>query len=416
MARALQAMGRDFGGATPKQGAPLSVVKPVGGLRPGDVHLGDLDTGVQIGLSLAKMVEGRLLIQGVSRTGKSWTLRRLLEQTSGEIQQIVLDPEGEFRYLADELEMLHLDAAKLDLSTLAIAAARVREHRTSVILDLCNLDLEGQMKAATAFIEALIAVPEELWHPALVLIDEAQRFAPHGGYSETPAVKKASVAAVTDLMTRGRKRGLGAVLATHRLAQLAKSVGHPVLNFMVGLNTLDLDIKRAAETIGWSARRAFDRLPMLSAGEFVAVGPAFSLSPTVLKVGPVQTRHLGATPRMTAAPRLGRAAARKLLNLDDLLATAAADQAVLEETAKAPGLRQVRAFIRDLSFPLAGQIFGELTALAPDGAGLADLAAHLKRSEVEIADALALLDQYGAVEFSGDEPQRAVRVARKFMS
>jgi DNA helicase HerA-like ATPase len=351
------------------------------------------------------------LIQGVSGAGKSWTLRRLLEQTAKTIQQIVIDPEGEFRQFAEALDILHIDGSKLDLATLALVAGRIREHRASVVLDLAELDIGGQMQAATAFIGALISAPKEHWHPAIVAIDEAQLFAPHGGHSETPAVRKASVGAMADLMSRGRKRGLGAILATHRLARLAKSVASPVLNFMIGLNTLDLDIRRAAENIGWDARKAFDKLPALSPGDFVAVGPAFSISPTQLRVGQVETPHVGATPKLTTLNRVAPAAAAKLLDLEALLATSAADAAMLQEDALHPGTRAIRSFIRDHAFPLAGQIWGELLSLSPSGALLSDLSRHLKAKPSEIAAALALLDLYGAVEFTDDGKKRAARIS-----
>jgi hypothetical protein len=413
MAAALGRERRGFGpggsGAPQMPAAPVK--QPPRVIRDGDILLGTASNGDQIGVGLAKMIEGRLLIQGVSGAGKSWTLRRLLEQTAKTIQQIIIDPEGEFRQFAAALDILHIDGSKLDLATLTLAAQRIREHRASVVLDLAELDMDGQMQAATAFIGALIAAPKEHWHPALVAIDEAQLFAPHGGHAESPAVRKASVGAMADLMTRGRKRGLGAILATHRLARLAKSVASPVLNFMIGLNTLDLDIRRAAENIGWDARKAFDKLPVLSPGDFVAVGPGFSISPTQLRVGQVETPHVGSTPKLTTPTRVAPAAAAKLLDLDALLATSAADAATLQENAMLPGTRAIRGFIRDISFPIAGQIWGELIALAPNGALLADLSKHLKAKPSEIAAALALLDLYGAVEFSGEGKKRAARVA-----
>jgi uncharacterized protein len=62
------------------------------------------------------------------------------------------------------------------------------------------------------------------------------------------------------------------MLATQRLARLSKSVVSEVHNFLIGVDTLDLDVKRAAETIGWETRKAYDRLPVLQPGEFVACG------------------------------------------------------------------------------------------------------------------------------------------------
>ena len=379
-------------------------------LRPGDVHVGGLDTGGELSLELRKLIEGRLLIQGASGAGKSWTLRRLLEQTAGQVQQILIDPEGEFRDLGEKLGMLHLEGHRLDIATLALAAARCREHRVSILLDLSELDREDQMKTVAAFFPALIQAPREHWHPVLVAVDEAHLFAPFGGHTEATAVRKAAIQALTDLMSRGRKRGLAGVLATQRIARMAKSVVSEVHNFMVGLNTLDLDIRRAAETIGWDARKAFDRLPLLAPGEFVVVGPAFSRSPAMAKVGSIETQHRGATPQIEAPTSIAPPAAAQLLDLDGLLQVSAADAATRSEAAAAPGARAIRGFIRDASFPLAGRVWGELQGLAPDGALLTDLTKHLKVSPSEINGAIALLDLYGTVDFSGEGKKRAVRI------
>lgn len=394
----------------PSLSAPL-VAAP---LDTGAIHIGNAESAAPVGINLLRLLEGRMLIQGVSGAGKSWTLRRLIEQTAGLVQQIVIDPEGEFRALGDRLGMLRLEGHRLDIATLALAGARTREHRASVVLDLSELDRTDQMQTMTAFVTALIAAPREHWHPTIVAIDEAHLFAPFGGFSETTSVRKASIAAVTDLMSRGRKRGLAGVIATQRLARLAKSVVSEALNFMVGLNTLDLDIRRAAETIGWDARKGFDRLPMLAPGDFVAVGPAFSISPVVLRVGPLQTPNSGAAPAPVAPRTLAPAEAAKLIDLEMLLQTTAVDQAQLEDRLP-PGFKSVRAFMRDPAFVAAGQAFGALLKLAPEGALVTELRKHLERSVDETAAALALLDQYGAVEFIGDGSRRAVRVAKDML-
>lgn len=420
LAAAMQAMGRDFGGKPlAAQPDPSPVARPktspapaLPTIRPGEIDLGDLETGGQLGLALSKLISGRLLIQGTSGAGKSWTLRRLLEQTRGQVQQIVIDPEGEFRELAETYGLLQLDGSKLDPATLATAALRAREHRVSLVLDLSDQEPEGQMIALTAFLKSLVAVPRDLWTPCLVAIDEAHLFAPFGGWTELPAVRKACIASMIDLMSRGRKRGLVGILATQRIARLHKSVLSDILNFLIGLNTLDLDIRRAAETIGWDARKAFDRLPMLAPGEFIAVGPAFARSPAGLTVGPVETRHLGATPELAAPELLDAGAAAERINLDELLAASAADQEEIEKRAKAPGQRAVRIFIRSEAFPDAGRVCAALRKLAPDGARVVDLGRHLGKSPEQIAAALALLAEYGAVEFDGDGADRAVRLEK----
>ncbi len=394
--------------------APRRVQHPQ--LRDGDILIGDADTGGQIGLDLARLIDGRLLVQGASGAGKSWTLRRLLEQSYGSIQQIVIDPEGEFGTLAVAKGHLRLDAAQLDVAALATAARSIRAHRISVLLDLSDCEREDQMMAVAAFLRALIDAPREDSHAALVAIDEAHLFAPFGGDAAAPSsVRKAAIGALTDLMSRGRKRGLCGVLATQRLARLSKSVASEATNFLVGLNTLDLDIRRAAETIGWDARRAFDRLPMLEPGDFVAVGPAFSRSPCVLKVGDVETPHRGAAPALATPIARTGAEAAALLDIDALMASSRADSERREEGSRPDGIRAVRAFIREAGFAVAGRVLAELRPLAPAGARLSDLADSLSITPQALSEACALLDRYGVLEFDGEADARAVRVAPDFL-
>lgn len=422
-ANAMRAEGR-----FPKDGVPAGLgIKaaateakplPLPEIRPGDVDLGEIDTGGAMGVDLGKLIDGRLLIQGASGAGKSWTLRRLLEQTVELIPQIIIDPEGEFKSLAEKFGHLHVEAHLLDIASLATIAQRAREHRLSLLLDMSDLDREGQMKAVAAFLYALVEAPREHWRPVLVAIDEAHLFAPFGGQvTAATAVRKAAIDALTNMMSRGRKRGICGILATMRLARLAKSVASEVHNFMVGLNTLDLDIRRAAETIGWDARRAFDRLPMLEPGDFVAVGPAFSRSPGVLRVGPIQTKHIGASPTLMADfTDVDQSKAAELLDLQALLESSAADAVTLAEGNLSPGYRGVREFMRDPAFVPAAKVFGALVPLAPEGARVSDLESHLSLSEDEATEALALLDIYGALEFDGDGAERAVRLARGMLT
>ena len=183
-------------------------------------------------------------------------------------------------------------------------------------------------------------------------------------------------------------------------------------NYLIGLNTLDLDIRRAAETIGWDARRAFDRLPMLKAGEFVAVGSAFTRSPAITRVGPVQTHHKGAAPKLAMPAPLDAQAGARLLDLEHLAGISAVDAETRAAAAISPGLKAVRGFIREPAFATAGKAWGALLPLAPEGATVAELAAYLDVTGEELAAGLALLDAQGVLEFSGEGGARAVRVEK----
>lgn len=374
---------------------------------PNAITLGKLDVNerIDVCLNMEKLLEGRLLIQGASGAGKSWTLRRLLEQSAGRIQQLVIDPEGEFRSLADELGHLHVEGHKLNGVALAEMARRARMNRVSMVVDLSDARREEQMTAVAAICHALVECPQEMWHPALVAVDEAHLFAPWGTQGqESTAVRKASIAAMVDLMSRGRKRGLVGVLATQRLARLSKSVVSEIHNFLIGINTLDLDIKRAAETIGWEMRKAYDRLPTLTPGEFVATGPAFSFSPAEVKIGEVKSRHIGAAPQLAAVQQVDAGEARSMLAIDELV-----EMSQTQEV-QPPGFKAVRSFIRDPAFPLAARVFEALRALMPDGTTIDSLAEHVATEKDDLLSALAILESFAAIEIDGD----AARVEPKF--
>lgn len=55
-------------------------------------------------INLPVLLETRLLVQAGSGGGKSWALRRILEQTAPHVQQLVIDPDGEFATLREKPE------------------------------------------------------------------------------------------------------------------------------------------------------------------------------------------------------------------------------------------------------------------------------------------------------------------------
>jgi DNA helicase HerA-like ATPase len=377
-------------------------------LAPDEILLGTTEHGRKFALDLGQLMNGRLLIQGNSGAGKSWLLRRLIEQAAGRVQLLVVDPEGEFKSLAEHLDWPLIAADRLDLSGIMQLAERARAARLSLVLDLSQQERDEQMRSCAWFLRALVAAPREVWHPAVVAIDEAHLFAPYGG-AEPSALRKEAIAALVDLMSRGRKRGLAGALATQRLARLAKSVAAEVSNFLIGVNTLDLDIRRAAETIGWDARRAFDRLPTLTPGNFAAVGRAFAHAPVVAAIGPVASRHLGAAPAMAPPPASGAAAAAAALGLAEL--AEAAEIGGAEPQGLPGGYRAVRQLLRDPALFVAAQLLAELRPLWPDGATHGSLCARLGCGADELHAAVALLLQWGAVE-AAPGPNPAVRLAK----
>ncbi len=54
-------------------------------------------------MDLQRILEGRLLLQANSGGGKSYAVRKICEITHGKVQQIILDPEGEFATLREKI-------------------------------------------------------------------------------------------------------------------------------------------------------------------------------------------------------------------------------------------------------------------------------------------------------------------------
>lgn len=253
------------------------------------VIIGKGPSGADVGVDVEELLATRLLVQGNSGSGKSHLLRRLLEESACLVQQVVIDPEGDFVTLAEPFGHVVIDGAAYAGDEIVRLAARIRKHRASVILALDGLELEAQMRCAALFLNTLFDAPREQWYPALVVVDEAQMFAPAAGGDVTDEVRRISLSAMTNLMCRGRKRGLAGIIATQRLAKLAKNVAAEASNFLMGRTFLDIDMQRAADLLGMERRQA-EQIRDLARGHFLGLGPAISRRPVAVRIGEVRTR------------------------------------------------------------------------------------------------------------------------------
>lgn len=268
---------------------------------------------------LARLLRTRLLIQANSGGGKSYLLRRLLEQTHGKVQQIIIDPEGEFATLRERFD--YVLASPVGGDTVAhprsaeLLATRLLELGVSAVLDIFELKHHERIRFVRLFLDAMINAPKKLWRPVLIVVDEAHIFCPEKDQAE-------SAGAVIDLCTRGRKRGFCPVLATQRLAKLNKDAAAELNNKLIGRTSLDVDMVRAGDELGFSkAERPRLRTP--ADGHFFAFGPAISDTVVAVHVGPVQTSHPEAGSKRATTPPPPTAAVRKLLpQLADLPAEA----------------------------------------------------------------------------------------------
>lgn len=306
-----------------------------------NVDMGFDASGAPVCIDLEELLATRLLVQGNSGSGKSHLLRRLLERSAEQVQQIIIDPEGDFVTLSARHGHVAIEAVDYSVVEIAHFARRCREHRTSAVLSLEGLEMEGQMRCAASFLSGLFDAPREHWFPALVVVDEAQIFAPSAGGEISEEVRRASLGTMTNLMSRGRKRGLAGIIATQRLAKLSKNVAAEASNFLMGRTFLDIDMARAADLLGMERRQA-EAIRDLARGTFLGLGPAIARRPVTVKIGPVETSARSSSPTLVPLPEAFAADMRQVIFAD-------IDEAVTPAPVPAPKLRAPESLLEELT-------------------------------------------------------------------
>ncbi len=159
----------------------------------------------RVPVHLDRLISSRMLIQANSGGGKSRALRSLLEGTQGKVQQIVLDPEGEFASLREAFPFV-LAGPDGDVpatpETAPLLARKLLELGASCVVNLYDLNPDDRRLYVRRFIEELMQLPRDLWRPLLVVLDEAHTFAPQVGTGTAQSAQ-----AVIALASQGRKRG-----------------------------------------------------------------------------------------------------------------------------------------------------------------------------------------------------------------
>lgn len=296
-----------------------------------------------VGIDIAKMIPSKVFIYANSGYGKSHTIRRIIEQSAGKIQQIIIDTEGEFSTLREKFDFVLIGKGldiEPDPKTAALMAHKLLEKKVSAIIDIYELDPVDRERFVKNFTDALTNAPKNLWHPAEIIYDEAQDYAP-----ERPLTSEqfACAASIVRFAKKGRKRGFCPIFATQRISDMSKSVIATCNNKLIGQASLDTDMKRAAAELGFSTKEQVLGMRDLDPGEFYVFGPAIGKEIQKIKVGPVLTTHPDSS-------KVGSRIGKKIPPASEKVKKALKDLADLPQlaAAEASTIAEYKAKIKDL--------------------------------------------------------------------
>ncbi len=299
------------------------------------------------------------------RAGKSYTMRRLIEQLFKAGQQVVIvDPKGDqwgIRSAADGkgpgLSIVILGGERGDVplepSGGEVVAKLVVEERVSVLLDISLFRKHECATFMTAFLENLYRLKaREIYRtPMMLVIDEADAIAPQ----KPQKGEERMLGAAEDIVRRGGQRGIGCVLVTQRSAVLNKNVLTQA-QMLVALRTIapqDLDAMQAwIDVHGTPEQRKtlMESLPSLPIGDAWFWSPGWPTAEGIFKrvhVLPIETFDSGATP----APGEKRVEPKHAADVD--LDALQRQMAATIEKAKADDPKELRKQIADLKRQLA---------------------------------------------------------------
>lgn len=238
-------------------------------------------------IELSKLIDSRMIVMANSGAGKSYLVRKVLEESHGKVLSIVLDFEGEFKTLREKYDYLligHDSDVEISLNSAKILPKKLLELNIPTIIDISDFKRPDRIRYVKLFLEGLMEAKRELWKPCLIVLDEIHNLA---GQQE----KQDSCSAVIDLATRGRKRGFCLIGATQRISKLHKDVVAELNNYMVGRTSLDIDMKRSGDILGFNSKESILSLRNLNDGEFYVFGPAISKTIEKEQVARSKTTH-----------------------------------------------------------------------------------------------------------------------------
>jgi len=246
--------------------------------------------GRDFAIDAQELVTGRTCIIAQSGAGKSWSIAVVCEQLCRyRVGFCLIDTEGEYYSLKDKFDLIWIGADEecdYDIEKVNLKEI-LRESMHSgvpVIYDVSEVLMTDKV-ARLAHILYDIATEER--QPYLLIVEEADKFIPQS---------KDSIKKIEEISRRGRKRGLGMLVATQRPAIVTKNVLSQCNNQIIGKLSIENDLK--AVDLFFGSKREVEELSTLNPGDFFVMG-GLTREKTKMRFAKRETKHRGLTPLLS---------------------------------------------------------------------------------------------------------------------
>ncbi|MGA3020720.1 MAG: DUF87 domain-containing protein [Candidatus Micrarchaeales archaeon] len=245
----------------------------------------ELNLAEGINLDMQTIMTGRGCAIGQSGSGKSFLAGVIAEELGkAGMPFCVVDTEGEYASLRNLFNIIIVGGDKKDVG-LDVDFSRLFDASISndlpIILDVS--DAVDKKEAVYDALQALYQLESKIHKPYLLIIEEADKFAPQVVGKGTNMIEEISI--------RGRKRGIGIFITTQRPANISKNVLAQCSYGFIGKLTIENDLN--AIRILFGNRSRLTQITRLHTGEFLPFGLDYEMQ---FRVKSRSARHMGATP------------------------------------------------------------------------------------------------------------------------
>ncbi len=246
----------------------------------------EINIAPDVNIDAQEIMTGRGCVIGQSGSGKSYLVGVIVEELCRNgLPFLIVDTEGEYKSLKSVFNAIWVgEDKKADLGIDVDYERLFNEsidNSVPIIFDVS--DAVNKTAYVYRALEVLYNVEEERRSPYLVIMEESDKFAAQ--------VVRPKINPVEEISVRGRKRGIGLLVATQRPANISKNVLAQCSYGFVGKLSIDNDLQ--AVSVLFEGRKTLVQIPMLETGMFMPFGMQ---NKDVVRIKSRQVLHVGSTP------------------------------------------------------------------------------------------------------------------------